>query len=157
MSQFFTSGGQSIGVSASTSVLPMNVQDWFPVGWTGWISLKSKGLWRVFNTTIQSINSLALSFLYGLTLTSIHDYWKTIALTRQAPKSELPHYALQACCSYAYVVISVSFCSHTPERVYPLTTLLLAHSWHNFQWSHIPFRLWSRILELKEKRMIIQI
>ena len=54
MSQFFTSDGQSIGVSASASVLPMNIQDWFPLGWTGWISLQSKGLSRVFsNTTIQ--------------------------------------------------------------------------------------------------------
>ena len=44
MSQFFSSGGQSIGVSASTSVLPMNIQDWSPLGWTGWISLQSKGL-----------------------------------------------------------------------------------------------------------------
>ena len=47
MSQFFTSGGQSIGVSASASVLPMNIKDWFPLGWTGWISLLSKGLSRV--------------------------------------------------------------------------------------------------------------
>ena len=54
MSQFFTSGGQSIGVSASTSVLPMNIQDWFPLGWSGWISLQFKGLSRVFsNTTVQ--------------------------------------------------------------------------------------------------------
>ena len=54
MSQFFTSGGQNIGVSASASVLPMNIQDWFPLGWTGWISLQSKGLSRVFsNTTVQ--------------------------------------------------------------------------------------------------------
>ena len=54
ISQFFTSGGQSIGVSASTSVLPMNTQDRFPLGWTGWISLQSKGLSRVFsNTTVQ--------------------------------------------------------------------------------------------------------
>ena len=54
VSQFFASGGQSIGVSASTSVLPMNTQDWFPLGWTGWISLLSKGLSRVFpNTTVQ--------------------------------------------------------------------------------------------------------
>ena len=53
-SQFFASGGQSIGVSASESVLPMNIQDWFPLGWTGWISLQSKGLWRFFsNTTVQ--------------------------------------------------------------------------------------------------------
>ena len=54
MSQFFMSGGQSIGVSASASVLPMNIQDWFPLGWTGWISLKSMGLSRVLsNTTVQ--------------------------------------------------------------------------------------------------------
>ena len=54
MSQFFTLGGQSIGVSASASVLPMNIKDWFPLGWTAWISLQSKGLSRVFsNTTVQ--------------------------------------------------------------------------------------------------------
>ena len=54
MSQLFTRGGQSIGVSASASVLPMNTEDWSPFGWTGWISLKSKGLSRVFsNTTVQ--------------------------------------------------------------------------------------------------------
>ena len=54
MSQLFASGRQSIGVSASTSVLPMNIQDWFPLGLTGWISLQSKGLSRVFsNTTVQ--------------------------------------------------------------------------------------------------------
>ena len=53
-SHFFTSGGQSIGVSASASVLPMNIQDSFPLGWTGWIFLQSKGLPRVFaNTTVQ--------------------------------------------------------------------------------------------------------
>ena len=54
MSQFFASGGQSIGVSASASVLPMNIQNWFPLGWTGWISLQSEGLSRIFsNTTVQ--------------------------------------------------------------------------------------------------------
>ena len=54
MSQFFASGGQSIGVSASASVLPMNIQDWFPLGWIGWISLQSKGLLRDFSkTTLQ--------------------------------------------------------------------------------------------------------
>ena len=54
MSQLFSSGGQNIVVSASTSVLPVNTQDWFPLGWTGWISLQSKGLSRVFsNTTVQ--------------------------------------------------------------------------------------------------------
>ena len=52
MSQFFASGCQSIGVLASTSVHPINIQDWFPLGWTGWISLQSKGLSRVFSNTI---------------------------------------------------------------------------------------------------------
>ena len=66
--QFFASGDQSIGVSASASVLPMNIQDWFPLGWAGWISLQSKGLSRVFsNTTFKSINSLVLSLLHSPT------------------------------------------------------------------------------------------
>ena len=72
MSQLFASGGQSIGVSASTSVLPMNNQDWSPLGWTDRISLQSKGLSRVFsNTKFKSINSSVLSFLYSPTLTSM--------------------------------------------------------------------------------------
>ena len=84
MSQLFTSGGQCIGVSVSTSVLPMNTQDWSPLGWTGWISLQSKGCSTAFsNITVKSINSLVLSFLYSPTITSIHDHWKTIALMRQ--------------------------------------------------------------------------
>ena len=58
MSPLFTWGGQSIGVSASASLLPMNTQDWSPLGWTGWISLQSKGLSRVFsNTTVQKHQS----------------------------------------------------------------------------------------------------
>ena len=71
MNQFFTSDGQSIGVSALASVLPVNTEDWSPLGWTGWISL------RVFSkTTVESISSSVLSFLYVPTLTSILDYWK---------------------------------------------------------------------------------
>ena len=63
MSQFFTSGGQSIGVSVSTSVLPMNIRDWFPLGWTGWISLQSKRLSRVFsNTTVQKHQFFSTQF-----------------------------------------------------------------------------------------------
>ena len=77
MNHFFASGGQTIGVSVSASVLPVNIQDWFPLGWTGLISLQSKGLSRVSPTPqFKSINSLALSFLYSPTLTSIHDHWK---------------------------------------------------------------------------------
>ena len=53
ISQLFPSGGQSTGVSASATALPVNIQDWFPLGWTGWISLQSKGLSKVFNTTVQ--------------------------------------------------------------------------------------------------------
>ena len=67
MSQFFTSGGQSIGGSATASVLPMNIQDWSPLGWTGWISLQSKGLSRVFsNTTVQKHQSLRLLLVIWL-------------------------------------------------------------------------------------------
>ena len=77
MNQLFASGGQSIGVSAPASVLPVNIQNWFPLGGTCWISLQSKGLSRVFcNIIVQGINSSALSFLYSPTLTSLHDYWK---------------------------------------------------------------------------------
>ena len=64
MSHFFTSGGQSTGVSASAWILPMNIWDWFPLGWIGWISLQFKELSRVFsNTTIQKQHSLVLSLL----------------------------------------------------------------------------------------------
>ena len=81
MSQLSTSGGQSIGVSASTLVLPMNTKDWSPLGWIGWISLQSKGLSRSSPTPqFKSINSSALSFLYSPALTSIHDHWKNHSL-----------------------------------------------------------------------------
>ena len=85
MSQLFASGGQSIGVSASTSVPPMNTQGWSPLGWTGWISLQSKGLSRAFsNTTVQKYQffgaqlSLLVQLSYPYMTTG-----KTIALTRQ--------------------------------------------------------------------------
>ena len=77
MSQFFSSAGQSIGVSALASVLPMNIQNWLPLGWTGWISLQSKGLSRVFsNTTVQKHQFFCAQLLYSPTLSSIHDHWK---------------------------------------------------------------------------------
>ena len=79
-SQFFHSGGQSTGASASASVLPINIQDWFPLGWTGWISLQSKRLSRVFsNTTVQKHQLFGAQF-YGPTLTSIQDHWKNRSL-----------------------------------------------------------------------------
>ena len=81
MNQLFASGGPSIGVSASASVLPMNTQDWSSLGWTGWISLQSKGLSRSSPTPqFKSINSSVLSVLYSPTLTSIHDHWKNHSL-----------------------------------------------------------------------------
>ena len=80
MSQFYTSGGQSIGVSASASVLPVNIQDWFPLGWTGWISLQSKSLLK-HHTSKVSILQCSAFFIVLLS----HAYMttgKTIALTR---------------------------------------------------------------------------
>ena len=75
--QFSTSGGQNMSVSASTSLLPMSIQDWFLSGWTGLIPLQSKGLSRVFsNTTVQKHQFFGTQFLYTPTLSSIHDYWK---------------------------------------------------------------------------------
>ena len=77
MSWLFASGGQSIGVSASASVLPMNIQDWYPLGWTGWISFLFKRLSRFSPAPqFESINSSVLSFLYDPTLTPILIYWK---------------------------------------------------------------------------------
>ena len=78
MSQVFAWGGQNIGVSASTSVLPMNTQDWSPLGWTGWISLQSKGLSRVSSTTTAKKHQFFGTQLSEMcpTLTSIHDYWE---------------------------------------------------------------------------------
>ena len=91
VSQFFASGGQSVGVSASASILPMNMQNWFPLGWTGLNSLKFKGLSRVFSNTIKSLlqhhsskaSILRLSAFFTVRLS--HPYMttgKTIALTR---------------------------------------------------------------------------
>ena len=77
MSQSIESGGQSIGVSVSSSFLPKNTQGWLPLGWTDWISMQSKGLSRVLsNTTVQMHQFFGTSFLYSSTLTSMQDYWK---------------------------------------------------------------------------------
>ena len=77
MTRLFAWGGQGTGVSALAWFLPKKSQGWSPSEWTGWISLLSKGLSRVFsNTTVQSINTWVLSLLHSSTLTSIHDHWK---------------------------------------------------------------------------------
>ena len=80
MSQLFSWGGQSIGVSAS--VFPKNTQDWSPLGWTGWISLQSKGLSRDSqeSSPTPQFHSSALSFLHSPILTSMHDHWKNHSL-----------------------------------------------------------------------------
>ena len=78
MSQFFASDGQSIGVSASTSVLPMNIQDWSPLGWTGWIFLQSKGLSRVFSNNTVQVSILRCSAFFIVQLS--HPYWKNHSL-----------------------------------------------------------------------------
>ena len=76
VSQFFTSGGQSLGASPLASVFPMSIQDWFPLGWTGWISLQSKGLSRVFsNTTVQRHQSFITQA--SLWSNSLHPYMNT--------------------------------------------------------------------------------
>ena len=84
MNQFFASGGQNIGVSASKSVLPMNTQDWFPLGWTGWISLQSKGLSSLLQHYSSKASILWHSAFFIVQLS--HPYMttgKTIALTRR--------------------------------------------------------------------------
>ena len=83
MSQFFASGGQSIGVSASASFLPMNIHGWFPLGLTGWISLQSKGLSRVFfNTTVQKHQFFGIQLFMVQLSCPCMTTGKTIALTR---------------------------------------------------------------------------
>ena len=84
MCQLFTSGGQSIGVSASASVLPMNIQDWFPLGWTGWISLQSKGLKSLLQHHSSKASILRRSVFFTAQLSqSYMTNGKTIALTRR--------------------------------------------------------------------------
>ena len=81
MSQRFAWSGQSTGVSALASVLPTNTQDWSPLGWTGWISLQSKGLSRVFaNTTVQKHQLFSAQLSSRQTFTSICDHWKNHSL-----------------------------------------------------------------------------
>ena len=84
MSQFFASGGQGIRVSASTSVLPMNIQGWLPLGWTGWISLQSKGLSRVFSNTMVQKHQFFSAQLSSQSNSHIHTcLLEKTALTRR--------------------------------------------------------------------------
>ena len=126
MSQLFTWGGQSIGVSALVSVLQMNTQDWSPLEWTGWISLQSKDSQESSPTPqFKSINSLVLSFLYTPTLTSIHDYWKN----HSSYSSGFPTPALVARGDFFFWVSALISCDFLPVSnfsavVYYLSSLL---------------------------------
>ena len=103
ISQLFTSGGQSIGVSASASVFPMNIQDWLPLGLTGLISLWSKGLSRVFSsTTVRKHQFFGAQPFHCPALTSKHDYWKNhsfdyknlVSKIMSPPFNTLPRFAI---------------------------------------------------------------
>ena len=100
MSQLFASGGRSIRVSASASVLPMNTQDWSPLGWTDWISLQSKGLSRVFsNTTVQKHQLILQCSVFFIVQLS-HPYMtngKNMALTKWTFVDK-PHLCFSICC-----------------------------------------------------------
>ena len=109
MSQFFTSGGQTIGVSALTSVLPMNAQDRFPLGWTGWISLQSKGPQESSPTPqFKSINSSVLSILYSPTSHPYMTIGKSIALTRRTFVGKIM--------SLLFNMLSILFITFLPRR-----------------------------------------
>ena len=99
-SQFFTSGGQNIGASTSASILPMNIQDWFPLGLTGLVSLKSKRLSRVlFNITVQKHQFFGTQ-LFLLSNSHMHTWLlgkKTIALTRQTSVGKVMSLLLMCC------------------------------------------------------------
>ena len=121
MSQRFASGGPSIGVSASKSVPPMNTQGWFPLGWTGWISLQSKGLSWVFSN-LKIINPSALSFIYSPTLTSIYDYWENHTLPRQI--------FVEKVMSLLFNMLSRMVITFFPRS----KSLLISWLRHNLQW-----------------------
>ena len=133
VSQLFTWGDQSIGVSASASVLPMNTQDWSPLGWTGWISLQSKGLSRVFsNTTVQKhqCSSSVISFLYGPALTTIYDHW-------EGHSRDYTDFCRQHKVSAFQCTIQV--CHHFPAKKQSSSDFKASH---HLQWFWSP-RLWS--------------
>ena len=125
VSQLFALGSQSIGISALASVLPMNTQDWSLLGWTGWISLQSKGLSRVFsNTTVQTINSSALSFLI---VQLSHQYMitgKTIALTRQTFVGKVMSLLFNMLCRLVITFLPRSKCLLIPWLKSPSAVIL---------------------------------
>ena len=126
MNQFFASGGQSIGVSASTSVLPMNTQDLFPLGWTGWISLQFKGLSKVFsNTTVQK-----------------HQFSALISMAKKLSTKQLKLIFLsELVCFYPTPLCSL-FPRHSGPSLKPLSTFFPFHSHFVAQLKHFAWD-WS--------------
>ena len=140
MSQLFTSGGQSIGVSASTSVLPMNTQDWFPIDWTGWISLQSKGLSRVFFKHHSSKASFLLCSAFLIVQIS-HPYMttgKNIALTRWTLVGKVMSLLLNMLSRLAITFLSKSMCLikiswlQSPSAVILEPKKIVSHCFHCF-------------------------
>ena len=143
MSLLFGSGGQSIGASASASVLPMNIQVWFPLGWTGLISLLSKGLSRVFsNTTVQKHHCFSTQPSLCPTLTSVHDYWKNtytkmICLSEIQTKLNIQHIFWQPSSGKTLPSLG-DLCNFRADklRIHPLLI-----SRKSYQIAHVSFNL----------------
>ena len=120
MNQFFASGGQSIGVSASTSVLPMNTQDLFPLGWTGWISLQFKGLSKVFsNTTVQK-----------------HQFSALISMAKKLSTKQLKLIFLSELVCFYPTPLRSLFPRHSGPSLKPLSTFFPFHSHFVAQLKH---------------------
>ena len=149
-SQFFTSGGQTIGASASASVLPMNIQDCFPLGLTGWVSLQSKELSRVFsNTTVQKHQFFGAQLSFSPTLISIHDYCKNHSFPALIPEVLLLQASIigswfrvsnaysrtdTACCQHLLPLSSTHSGSKSVlAQSSILTFLLSAYYWRGFR------------------------
>ena len=153
MSQFFTSDGQNIGISASASVLPMNIQDWFPIGLTGLISLQSKGLSRVFsNTTVQKHQFLRHSAFFMVQLS--HPYMttgKTIALDRQTFVSKVMSLLFNMLSNFIIAFLPRSKCLLIswlqspsavilePRKIKFLTVSMFSHLFFMKWWDQMPW------------------
>ena len=145
MSQFFSSGGQSIGVSDSASVLPVNIQDWFPLGWTGWISLQSKGLSRVFsNTTVQKHHSF-----WGLIDIPLHVSIASSLSVHLFSVWYSPTRLLCFCClCFLCQIQKQNHFQHQHQRVYCLRSLLYGFRSYIkvFNWFWVSFCVWWKIV-----------
>ena len=142
MSQFFTSGGQSIGASASASVLPMNIQGWFPLGWSGWISLQSKRLSRVFSsTTVWKHHFFGVQpSLWSSSHTCTWLLEKTIALTTQTFVSKVMSLLFNMLSRFVIACLHAQSCQTLcdPWTVASQAPLSMEFSRQDY-WSGLPF------------------